>query len=218
MKVLSRLVPLCLTMLLLAGCFFDKSWHQKLTVVIETPSGEVSGSSVVRAGWRSDSKIILRDLDRGHFTLTGEALAVEVMPGRWLFLLLPGQDRLFYALLGKRGEGIEDTIPAIRAQRDPLLLSPTLYPQMVTFDDIADPKSVRHVDPADLATTFGPGVALKAVTLEVTGAPVTKGRVEAVLGWLGPYPEPALWPGDGRTTNIPFAMKIHHGDFIRRPQ
>ncbi|MBS0563021.1 MAG: hypothetical protein JSR87_00565 [Proteobacteria bacterium] len=55
---------------------------------------------------------------------------------------------------------------------------------MVTFDDISDPKSVRQVDPADLAATFGPGVALKAVTLAVTDAPVTEGKVEGVLGDL----------------------------------
>lgn len=56
---------------------------------------------------------------------------------------------------------------------------------MVTFGDIADPASVKLVDPADLADSFGPGVRLKAVTLEVTDEAVTEGVVERVLGWVG---------------------------------
>jgi hypothetical protein len=56
------------------------------------------------------------------------------------------------------------------------------YPLMVTFADLADPASVALVDPNDLAATFGPGVRLKAVTLEVTDAPVMEERVEALLG------------------------------------
>ena len=55
-------------------------------------------------------------------------------------------------------------------------------PVLVTFDDIADPTSVERVDPADLTASFGPGVELKAVTLEITDEPVTVGYVEAVLG------------------------------------
>ena len=54
----------------------------------------------------------------------------------------------------------------------------------MTFGDIADPASVRLVDPGDLGASFGPGVRLKAVTLEVTEEAVTEGVVEGVLGWL----------------------------------
>jgi hypothetical protein len=43
---------------------------------------------------------------------------------------------------------------------------------------------VREVKPDDLAATFGEGVRLKAVTLEITEEPVTEGTAEEVLGWL----------------------------------
>jgi hypothetical protein len=55
---------------------------------------------------------------------------------------------------------------------------------LVTFADIADPTSVARVDPNDLATSFGEGVRLKAVTLEITRVEVTEGVVEGVLPWL----------------------------------
>ena len=105
------------------GCFggWTTSWNQRLTLVIETPQGEVRGSAVTRVSFSPRNKIILRDLDRGDSTLSGEALAVEVIPGHWLFVLLLGQDGLFYALLGKDGDGIERTIPAILAQTTPVV-------------------------------------------------------------------------------------------------
>jgi hypothetical protein len=39
------------------------------------------------------------------------------------------------------------------------------YPLLVTFGDIADPKSVALVDPTNLAASFGPGVRLTSVML-----------------------------------------------------
>ena len=98
----------------------------------------------------------------------------------------------------------------------PVPLPRANWPLMVTFDDLADPKTVRRVDPDNLAATFGPGVELRAVTLEVTGDPVTEGRVESLLGWLGPYPEPKLGPATGGTADIPFNRMVEMGDFIRR--
>jgi hypothetical protein len=75
---------------------------------------------------------------------------------------------------------------------------------------------VRRVDPNDLAASFGPGYRLNAITMTITDEPVTEGKVETVLGWLGKYPEPKLSPATGRTTDIPFSRKVSHGDFIRR--
>lgn len=88
------------------------------------------------------------------------------------------------------------------------------YPMLVTFDDIADPASVKLVDPADLAASFGPGVRLKAVTLEVTDEPVTEGRVKGVLGWLPDYPEVPIIP-EVNPMDFSLAATPRQGDFIR---
>ncbi|MGL4239164.1 hypothetical protein [Tabrizicola sp.] len=107
----------------------------------------------------------------------------------------------------------------LRAQTydTPVPLPTEGWPMLVTFDNIASPETVREVDPEDLGAVFGEGVRLKAVTLEITREAVTEGRVEGLLGWLGPYPEPHLIPGDGRSTDIPFGMAVSHGDFARLP-
>jgi len=57
------------------------------------------------------------------------------------------------------------------------------YPLLVTFTAITDPKTVQQVDLDNLAGTFGPGVLMKRITLEITDEPVTKGKIERVLGW-----------------------------------
>lgn len=55
------------------------------------------------------------------------------------------------------------------------------YPMLVTFGDLDDPTSVERVDPDDLAASFGEGVALKRITVQITDDPVTTG-IEGRLG------------------------------------
>jgi hypothetical protein len=156
-------------------------------------------------------------------SLSGEAVVVDLGQGRYLFALLKGYNEFtgrlaFFPLpqkpLNKEEDAaVYDQLEALRATTE---LPRELYPLLVTFADINDAASVQRVDPDDLAASFGPGYALSSITLAITDEPVTMGRVEAVLGWLGEYPEPKLGPATGQTTNIPFNRRVAHGDFIRR--
>lgn len=60
------------------------------------------------------------------------------------------------------------------------------YPMMVTFGDLADPTSVEQVDSDDLAASYGDGVSLKRITVQMTDDPVTTG-IEGRLGWLAAH-------------------------------
>lgn len=71
------------------------------------------------------------------------------------------------------------------------------WPLLVTFGDLADPTSVARVDPDDLAATFGDGVKLKRITVELTDDPVTTG-IEKRLEWL-PNLRGTLKPNPPRT-------------------
>jgi hypothetical protein len=171
------------------------SWNQRLTLVIGTPQGEVRGSAVTRVEERT-SKDLLAPGTAMRRTFTGEAVAVEVLPGRWLFALLQGEgatgaDGWAYkaydlgAVVGSDGYRSHSlSIGKLLAQPldVPVPLPADGLPMLVTFDDITKPDTVRRVDPADLAAVFGEGVRLKAVTLEITEEAVTEGRVEGVLG------------------------------------
>ena len=123
----------------------------------------------------------------------GEAVVVEVAPGKFLFALLSGSGeekrdathwvRLAYQLSEADSYGGEMMKLKSQPHDAPVPLPPEGWPMLVTFDDITRPETVRRVDPANLAGVFGEGVRLKAVTLEITEDSVTEGQVERVLGW-----------------------------------
>lgn len=178
-------------------------WRQRLTVTVETSAGEVGGSAVSEVRFVDYSgPYVLREASGPRGTVRGEAVAVEVLPGRWLFALLDGGENpegaakswAFAAFAPARDANntwrdFWERVRDIEAQPQdtPVPLPREAWPLMVTFDDIADPASVRRVDPDDLAATFGPGVRLQAVTLEVTRAGVTEGAVTHDLIWLCDY-------------------------------
>ena len=188
--------PLFLT---LAACTRDEHWHQRLTLVVATPAGDITGSIVQRIDWQGATglyKSATAGLDPSQTStrVTGEALALEITPGHWVFALLkgdngwqgePGLNAGFVIAVpnghhARSAEGVDDILAYPRDT--PVVLPPEAWPMLVTFDDITKSETVRRVDPADMAAAFGPGVALKAMTLEVTEAAVTEGRVEGVLG------------------------------------
>lgn len=181
----------------LTGCLPERhSWRQKLTLLIETPGGEVSGSGVVAVGvnfYENPPPLTATEVE---YSMTGEATVVEVLPGKYLFALLGGSQELFAIAAKDRFAGMTrgEWLREIPKQTEPVTLPGDLIPMLVTFEDITHPETVREVDPADLAASFGPGVRLKAVTLEITDEPMTVGRVEGLLGWWfnmrsGPYNE-----------------------------
>jgi hypothetical protein len=176
------LVALCL--LALTGCRDRHEWRQKLTLVVQTPAGGVSGSAVV--GVTALFGTIPATGTEVEYSLQGEATVVEVTPGRYLFALVPGAEEQFYAAARDRFSGMQRGawLAEIPRQTEGISLLPDALPMLVTFTDVADPASVTLVNPADLAASFGPGVALKGAWLEITDEPVSEGGVAAVLGWL----------------------------------
>lgn len=215
---------LILALVPLTGCE-GYAWRQKLTITIETPAGEVSGASVSEVSWR---KHWIRTDGMGwDYELTGEAVVVEVTPGRYLFALLQGAGTTEYmgsvaaaSIAGRKGRVIDGTLfDEVRDRRDRaagvITVPQYQYPMLVTFADITDPASVELVDPADLAASFGPGVRLKSVVLEVTDEAVTEGVVEGKLAWIGKYPETRLFSEISPTDFSP-ETQLDQGMFIRR--
>jgi hypothetical protein len=189
MKVVVGLGAFVAVLFALAWAMFmpeTHSWRQKLTLVVETPAGEVSGSSVieVRVSFYQGGQIMSGT--EVQYELTGEAAMVEVLPGKYLCALMDVNAELFFAAAKDQFKGMTRGawLRELPRQTEPVTLTGDLIPVLVTFDDITKPETVREVKPNDLAAVFGEGVRLKAVTLEITREAVTEGRVEGVLGWL----------------------------------
>lgn len=215
MSALIRVLVAAAVAMLLSGCSDSWTWHQKVTISVLTPQGIKTASSVTIAHFRKKSDWFAPPEARGAvLSVSGEAVVLEVTPGRYLFAPLTSTPAAYLVFFpGAAPVDVVGTFDSLRQTRE---LSPEQYPLLVTFADVKDPASVRRVDPADLEATFGPGYRLNSITMTITDEPVTKGKVEEVLGWLSSYPERKLSPATGRTTDIPFSRRVSHGDFVRR--
>jgi len=228
----------------LAGCGRSESYRYKLTLAVETPDGIKQGSSVVDVMFYDVS---FPERGTMH-TLHGEALYLDLGPGkRPLIALLTRQlrdasmrrgeymrdfeervrwnrdagpgTRWLCQLYGfAPSEDYMDDVPRIARMRGAREIAPTDLPDLVTFADVNDPKTVIEVDPNDLEATLGPGVAWNKVTLESTDEPVTKG-IEQKLTWLPGYFQNNLLldgtdTGDFRITPRPLKNKLGWPDFV----
>ncbi|MEM7778319.1 MAG: hypothetical protein AAF732_22285 [Pseudomonadota bacterium] len=189
MKFLMGVAVLILVFVISFSWLFEVyTWNQKVTISVDTPDGEKRGASVMRVSYDMSSDYFNSLAGRsGKFELTGEAAFVEVAPGRYLFVLLKGAKNWAWVAICDRCEATMTVRgPLIQNLKIPidLLRLRYSYPTLVTFDDTNNPMTVREVDPNDLAATFGPGYALRSLTLGITKEPVTAGKVESVLAWL----------------------------------
>jgi hypothetical protein len=181
--------------------------RSRLTLVVETPEGERSGSSVSQRtilspgprnraiGFGSlsttgeDGEAVVVDL--GSYGLLFATLASEtaLRSGRTSMYngnLLPFPQQKF---LGEVGTGIweKDQFSAYLDElnrRKPKGELPIKdLPMLVRFRDPNDPSSVERVNPLNLAANFGPGVTLRQAFLEITDEPLTRG-IETRLPWV----------------------------------
>ncbi len=193
-----------------SGCFVlgysTYSWHQKMTLEVEADGKLYAGSSVVKMSVTGIPEYMQLLRAARRLDLHGEAVVLALPQKRYLFALLTYnaflaskvfQDKMDGSL-SEPGERWARIISQLRETRE---IAPKDYPLLVTFTDINDPKTVQKVDPDNLAATFGPGVALKRITLEITDEPVTAGKVEKVL--------PCLRSGKAC---VPLNRKLPYGD------
>ncbi len=229
-------------LLRMIGCSWVRphyQWNYKLSMEVETTSGPLSADSVI--GVKADpANFMRRQFDGYEFDITGEAVVLEIPVNgvkQYLFLLLKRHSEAAtiaataYAdelgEMGARSVHINpvanyDWLPMVKKLREKpaAILKTDNYPLLVTFTDINDPASVKRVDRYDLEKHFGAGVKLKAVTLEITGEPVTRGEVEKVLGpdffqrW-GTIHKKALGRGLNDQYFDSFSSKLSRGVFIK---
>jgi hypothetical protein len=187
--------------LVLTGCGErTESYRYKLTVAVNTPEGVKRTSSVVEVQF---GEISIPGRGILH-KLRGEALYIDLGSGaRPLIALLtrklhvehgrgkeplwsrdggPGPELYGLAL---SGDTMAD-VSRLARMRGLHRITPADLPDLVTFADVNDPKSVIEVDRNNLQATLGPGVSWNEITLESTDEPITTGIVRK-LPWLPAY-------------------------------
>jgi hypothetical protein len=215
--------------------------RSRLTIVVDTPEGQRSGSSVsqltisfpgglTRAqGWGLTERLV------------GEAVVVDLGPRGLLFstferrsiLTRSGGDAYNAALTPFPQEAFRAEYPStasadeqyvayldeICRRKPKATLKLEDVPALVRFGNLEDPTTVALVDPADLAASFGPGVYLKRATVEITDDPITHG-IEARLPWLrSSKVSPTLFPQAYLRTleKLSPVQHLRFADFRREP-
>lgn len=202
-RAIPRLMAMVLVAFALAGCWRSESYRYKLTLAVNTPEGIKRASSVVEvAFW----EVSIPAKGIAH-KLRGEALYLDLGPdARPLVALLTRQLRPYsrgeYDWTPDGGPGIThmsrllgirssadfmDTVARVASARGPHTISPDELPDLVTFADINDPKTVIEVNPNDLQATLGPNISWNEITLEVADEPITKRGLALKLPWIPAY-------------------------------
>jgi hypothetical protein len=185
-----------LAIALVAGCEFSvvERYRYRLIVEVEADGQIKSGAGVIQVVHRPD--IVPGRGFKYQSTFSGQAVFVDLGQRGNLIATLEPSNSFTYAFFPMAaffhnpvsGSPEEQRDRYVRlkilsAQRAKAELPPQHIPMLVTFRNLSNPKSVEQVDPADLAATFGAGVRLKAVWVEMADARVTD-DLEKTLPWL----------------------------------
>jgi len=207
MKAKARIVSVLCVALALAGCGRrppEASYRYKLTLSVNTPGGAKTASTVVED-----------DYPTSHlpYSTTGQALYLDLGPGKKPLIALLGHLRRQWEVNGKHavwgydsplniiwracGMGVSghddvEDIRLINARcNDAYQLTAADLPDLVTFADVNDPKSLQLVDPNDLQATLGADVSWKSMSIVLTKEPITSG-IEQNLKWIGRMRSPGF--------------------------
>jgi hypothetical protein len=201
-------------LLALVACdTFSLTYRYRITVEVDTPEGLRTGASVIEVRM-ADHRLHPPGAGASSKGFSGEAVAIDLPGGQTAFALLKGEpdaqfgpenfaDAAFQnqvdGLVGKltdknrlewwrtmvRQTNIVELPRTVISPIPPPHLVPA-YPLFVTFADIRDPKTVVRVDPDNLAASFGAGVTLKRITIQITDDTVTTG-IEKRFDWWENY-------------------------------
>lgn len=187
-------------------------YRYRLTVELETPEGLQTGSSVIAVSTAVAGRNSIATPGAVSHRVKGEAVAVDLGARGTLFALLRSEGNSDWAsnVVFRFAPAVRRTLDAdgkfdsaayfeaqfaaMLKRREPIELPRTFpdigqlkdqpaRPMLVRFADITDPRTVEKVDSDDLAASFGQGVKLKRITVQLTDDPVTTG-IEKRLGWL----------------------------------
>lgn len=226
--VLVAAVALCAA---LAGCGDDVTFRYKLGLEVEVDGETQRGFTVVELTYPYVDNVA------SSARVTGESLALELGPRRLLVALLgrmPARSVWQYnrtSWWGEHGPTLDLMARAygvppqqkrsawlreVARQRGARDLPLNSLPDLFTFDDAANPATVREVDAENLAGTFGSGVRLARATIEITTEPVTTG-IESKLSWIRATPSDGMLGGRrGALSSNALANDLNDGKFRRK--
>jgi hypothetical protein len=171
----------------------------RLTVVVDTPQGVRTGSSVVEVKGALSPAFPGPEAGGARLHIRGEATPVKLADGRYLFAVFawqPEPRRIFTMLTTPFGDQLPPRSPdpsafskrmmeqfrALADAKGVRQVKPEDYPVIATFAEIANPYSIR-IAPARNISSILPGYRVRLMTVEITNAPISN-KIMRILPWL----------------------------------
>lgn len=169
----------------------------RLILSVEKAGARIEGSGVIRVIYDKEVDFLPSHAEWGT-SVKGEAVMVDLGDRGVLFALLKEGSgyhsapeyialKAFGIIGGEASYPLDERMARIRSlssrSGERVNLASDNLPMLVRFRDLNDPKTVEQVDPNNLAASFGEGVKLVGVSIEITDDSVTRG-IEKVLPWL----------------------------------
>jgi hypothetical protein len=195
------IVSAAIATVVLGGLYYlaEPDHKYRLTVELQTPQGLKSASGVVAV---YKDKISVGGIGGGTAT-QGDALFLDLGGGRNLVAILrqgekggdvDGMNHLAMNAFAAAGQKVP--FKGVKLLSGTVQVYGDLIPTLVTFANVADPKTARVIEPTNIEAAFGGGYHLKQVTLEMVpiglwpldfggllGEPVTRG-IDKRLPWV----------------------------------
>ncbi len=220
------------------------TYRYRLTVEVETPEGVRTGSSVIEVHTSVAGRYSIPTPGVVSHRVIGEAVTVDLGSRGNLFALLrtendldwPGNImfRMAHDLPRVHFQGgkydsdrnFQAQFMAMLQHRDlvvlpsgfPSPLSPKgrmARPLLVRFKNLADPGTIEKLDPDDLVRTFGEGVRLRWITVQITDDPVTTGIVKKLPWLLNVHGNLTKVPSGKSINDMPFGSYVFDFDFMK---
>jgi hypothetical protein len=187
------------------------TWRYKITVNVETPEGLKTGSAV------REVTISTATIDAPEVTaskkIIGEAVVIDLAKRGVAFAIIDsGYTDVFNAFLfhgPTTPAGIKYYRSLKAGTKAPLIKG---WPRLVYFSDMSNPRSVKEIDPRNMDASFGDGVSIKDIIIEITDEPVTVG-IDKWLPWLNEIGGKYL---HGSHTSREAPLGLHGGNFRKR--
>lgn len=210
----------------LIGCTRSlPTYRFRLSVHVDTPQGEQTGTSVIEVHTVDQGKGFPGPEAGGiRISFRGEAASLKMPNGVYVFAMLRGKETHSAQTIASApfaatrapviaGESYDDRLGRVMGVAGAHELPLSSYPQFVYFENISDPASVQEVLPDDFANVFGDGISLRGVTTEIVDDPV-KFEIPQILPWIESYKNVSL-DGEQYTRPATLAGSLNYLDFYR---
>jgi hypothetical protein len=237
-KMFLGFIALVLGVLYFAADSKSATINYRITVTMQTPDGEVSGSAVRGVKLPSSAPLLKLPDAPAKIKSMGEAVVIDLGDKGYVFALI--KDSSWMELLDTynytynfEGDVYQDQInfyQSLPKAKPKNIEHLSLWPSMVWFEDINDPKSVqlvyqtvREKPPYEGAyikndqseNLFGEGYAVVSVVIELTDEEITFGNIEKILPWIWNYKNKLFDDKEVHTINTryPLANSLGAGSF-----